>query len=106
MPLVCLACFFPFYMFAYLGKDSRSPMHFWNGDDEKLKKAVSDVPAYNRDMAAAYRRFSFSFLLCGAISPVSPAIGILTLLVLCSGGFYLLWRKYQRILAKYSVHPD
>ena len=69
--LVCALCAVPFCLIGYLGTISKTPLHFWNGDDKKLKEAIRDVPGYNRRMGAAYRWYGTAFLFCGLVGAFS-----------------------------------
>lgn len=102
LTFVCLLCAFPFYMLAWIGKDSKTPMHFRNSDDEMLRSSVRDVSGYNREMSGAYRCYSLVFLLCATLSALLPAAGLTALLLQASLGLLLLWRKHRAILRKYS----
>lgn len=102
LALVCLLCAFPFYMLSWIGKDSRKPMHFRNGDEEMLTAAIRDVAGYNREMAAAYRFYSLIFLLCAVLCALLPAAGLAALLLQASLGLLLLWKKHRAIVKKYS----
>ena len=97
----CLLCAAPFFAIAALGEKGQEPLHFWNGDTS-LNGKVRDVPAYNRKMASLYRKYAVSFLLAGIILLASPPAGAVFLLLNSSIGIYILFRRYQNILARYS----
>lgn len=100
--LVCALCAVPFYLIGYLGAISKSPLHFWSGDDEKLKKAIKDVPGYNRRMAAAFRWYATVCLLCAPAAVLSPLAGILGIAAVCPLGLFLLWKRHRQLLENYS----
>ena len=56
--LVSLLCATPFYALALGRSDPHTPIPFWSGDDDRLRDKLSDIPAYNREMAALYTRFA------------------------------------------------
>ena len=62
-----------FWAIAKFGKEGKDPISFWSGDNS-LKGKVTDVPAYNREMAALYNRYGWPMpwprrgALCGSIS--------------------------------------
>lgn len=99
---VSLLCAFPFWMLAYLGKDSRKPIHFRNGDEARLAESIRDVPGYNREMAKAYNGFSLRFLLCAVFAVLSPGLGLVGLLLQATIGLYLLWKRHMALVDKYS----
>ena len=100
--LVCGLCAVPFYLIGYLGTISKTPLHFWNGDEQKLRETVKDVPGYNRKMGTAFRRYGAACLLCGLLGAFFPPAGIIGIIAVCTLGLYLLWRRYRQILSEYS----
>lgn len=102
LSLCCFLCAGAFFLNAFLCGIKNSPVTFWNGSDSTLKKIVRDVPNYNREMKQAFLLHALGWLLSGIASAFSPAAGLLCLALLCTLGFWLLWKRYKQILAKYS----
>lgn len=100
--LACGLCAVPFCLIGYLGTISKTPLHFWNGDEKKLKKVIRDVPGYNRRMGAAYRWYGTAFLFCGLVGAFSAPAGIIGIGTLCPLGLWLLWKRHRRLLEEYS----
>ncbi len=97
----CLLCGTAFLLIVLAEKDGREPMSFWTGD-ESLKGKVTDVPGYNREMSRLYRQYGYAYLLIGGLWLIFPAAGVAGLFLNVSAGTYLVYRKYRRILRKYS----
>lgn len=98
--LVSLLCAAPFYA---LGRnDPHTPISFWSGDDDKLRDKLSDIPAYNREMAALYTRFSVVLLMGALIALVWPGASFILLIAELAVGLSLIHRRYKVLLAKYS----
>lgn len=99
---VCLLCAVPFLLLSYLGKISRTPLHFRNGDEARLAAILKDIPAYNRAMAKAYRNFGLLFLTLAVLAAALPALGILGIAIQCTLGFFLLWKKHKALVNQFS----
>lgn len=97
----CLLCAVPFLIISKYDKNSREPIGFWSGD-KTLKSKVRNVSAYNSEMAELYGKCAGAFLLSGVGYVVLPEIGIAMLFLDCTAGIYFMWRKYKKILVKYS----
>ena len=94
--LSCLLCGGAFFLIGYLCGISTTPIPFWSGGEQKLKEIVKDVPRYNRQMAAAFRRFGLSWFLDAILGAVSPLAGIIGVGILCTLGFCLLYRSHRK----------
>ena len=96
-----LLCAFPFFIISVFNKDSAEPIAFWSGDTS-LKDKISDMRAYNIEMAGLYKKCAMSFVLTGILFAMFPVAGIILLAFECSIGIYLAWKSYKKILARYS----
>ena len=97
----CLLCAFLWYGIS-CNRDSREPISFWSGGEEKLKATVKDVQAYNGEMARLYRKCSLAFVLSGVLFLLLPLLGGISLGLDCTVGLYLMWRAHKKVLGKYS----
>lgn len=97
----CLVCAFPFFIISVYNKDSKEPINFWSGDTT-LKVKVTNVYAYNKEMAALYKKCAIVFLINGIGCIIIPVIGIIMLCLEWTFGIYLVYRNYKKILNKYS----
>ncbi len=99
--LVSLLCAAPFYALAMGRDDPCNPIPFWSGDDT-LRDKLSDIPAYNREMAALYTRFAGVLLANALIAGVWPGASFMLLIAILAVGLFLIHRRYKALLAKYS----
>ena len=97
----CLLCAFLWYGIP-CNRDSREPISFWSGEEEKLKATVRDVQAYNGEMARLYRKCSLACVLSGMLFLLLPLPGGISPGFGCTVGRYLVRRAYKKVLGKYS----
>ncbi len=97
----CLLCSVPFFIISTYDKDSREPITFWSGD-ESLKKKVINVSEYNKEMANLYKKCAIAFVIAGIGFLLVPAAGIILILLECTVGIYVVYKKYKDILGRYS----
>lgn len=100
--LCCLICAGMVQLAAYCGKISGDPIGFWTGDTS-LKGRVVHVEAYNREMYRLYTRGALAFAVSGVLMALHPLAGTAGMVFCCTGGIYLVWRKYKQILQKYEA---
>ena len=96
-----LLCGVPFWVIATYNKDSKDPISFWSGDNS-LKSKVKNVPEYNREMAALYRKYAIAFFVAAVGSAVHPIAGAVIMALDCTLGIVLVYRSHKKILQKYS----
>ncbi len=99
--VACLMCAIPFLIISRYEKDSREPIPFWSGDTS-LKVKVKDVHKYNREMCSLYQKCAIAFLITGLSFMASVPVGIILLGFDCTLGIYMVYRRYKKILSKYS----
>ena len=103
--IICAIAFFicavPFWVIAKFGKDGKDPISFWSGDTT-LKGKVTDVPAYNREMAALYNQYGWAYAVAAAGSLVWLYLGLGILALDMTVGIFLVYRAYKKILSKHS----
>lgn len=100
--LICgIMCAIPFFIISIYDKDSLEPITFWSGDTT-LKSKVTNLPEYNREMAALYKKCAYAFLIMGLALFFMFPLGIVILVFNCTVGIYLVWRVYKKILERYS----
>lgn len=100
--LICgIMCAIPFFIISIYDKDSLEPITFWSGDTT-LKSKVKNLPEYNREMAALYKKCAYAFLIMGLSLFFMFPLGIVILVFNCTVGIYLVWRVYKKILERYS----
>ena len=96
-----MLCAVPFWVIAKYKKNSKDPISFWSGDNS-LKGKVKDVPAYNREMAAVYNKYAWTYAVAAVAGAVHPLAGVGVLGLACTVGIFLVYRAYKKILKKYS----
>ena len=96
-----LLCALPFWVIAKYQVNSKDPISFWSGDTS-LKDKVKDVPAYNREMAALYKKYAWAYVAAAVAGAVHPLAGVAVLVFICMGGIFFVYRAYKKILQKYS----
>ena len=102
----CILCALPFLYLAWEGtQKGAAPIAFWSGDKSLKDKKLSDIPAYNAEIARLYRLYAAAFALAALLCLLIPVLGIALIVLNSSAGIYLLYRKYQTILRKYCS-PD
>ena len=103
--IICFMCFLlcavPFWVIATYNKHSKDPISFWNGDTS-LKDKVKNVTAYNREMAALYNKYAWSFAAAAVGGAAYPPVGAVMMVLCCTIGIFLVYRTYKKILQKYS----
>ena len=103
--IICFICFLlcavPFWTIAAYNKSSKDPISFWSGD-QSLKDKVKNVAAYNREMAAMYNKYAWTFAVAAVSGAVHPLAGAVIMVLSCTIGIVLVYRGYKKILKKYS----
>lgn len=99
--ICCLMCAVPFWVIAKYNKNSKDPISFWSGDTS-LKDTVKNVPDYNREMAAVYNRYAWTFVAAAVGFLFHTLAGVAVLMLACTVGIFLVHRAYKKILQKYS----
>lgn len=96
----CLLCAFPLFVVSIYDKDGIEPISFW-ANDSSLKSRVKNVNAYNKEMAALYKKCALAFVLAGVGCVVHLMVGIILVGLECTVGIWLVYRSYKKILNKY-----
>lgn len=96
-----MLCAVPFWVIAKYQVNSPNPISFWSGDTS-LKSKVKNVPAYNKDMAAVYNKYAWTYAVAAVAGAVHPLAGVGVLGLACTVGIFLVYRAYKKILKKYS----
>lgn len=78
------------------GLDLKSKMVRENSHGRK------NIPAYNKEMAALYRKCAWVVLVTSILCVFSAGIGVIFLCVECIVGIYIVYVCYSKILKKYS----
>lgn len=99
--ICCVFCAIPFFIISRYDENSVTPITFWSGDNS-LKKKVQNIPAYNKEMAALYRKCAWAILAASLLCVISPVVGVIFLCVECIAGIYIVYVCYSKILKKYS----
>lgn len=97
----CLLCAVPFMIIARFDKGSSTPISFWAGD-RGLKEKVINIPEYNVKMSKLFYECGTVFIICGVICLFSLIAGIILICLACTGGLYLAYRRYRKILNEFS----
>ncbi len=99
----CFMCSVPFLIIGIYNKDNeKTPIVFWSGSENKIRKEIKDMKSYNYEMATLYKKCGILFLLCGVVGLVIPLIGYILIGIMCTVGIYYVYRKYIKILRKNS----
>ena len=96
-----LLCALPFWVIAKYQVNSKDPISFWSGDTS-LKNKVKNVPDYNREMAALYKKYAWTYVAAAVAGVIHPLAGVAILVPVCLGGIFVVYRVYKKILQKYS----
>lgn len=99
--IACLLCAVPFLIISVYDKGSSTPISFWSGDKSLMEK-VHDIAGYNKEMADLYKKCAIAFGIAGVGCLIHLVIGITIILLECTVGIYLVYKKYKIILKKYS----
>lgn len=99
--VVCLLCAFPLFIMAHYNKNSKEPIVFWAGDEKRLKRIIKNVEGYNAEISHLYAKCVLAFVICGILFLVWPVLGCAVVVFCATIGIYIVWRLYQKILAKY-----
>lgn len=97
--ICCILCFLPFYFITFLSSDG--PISFWTGD-ESLKDKVIHVKEYNCEMVKLYKVYAIGFLVSAFLVFIDIRIALLILILQCTTHIYWVYKKYKKILEKYS----
>lgn len=92
----CILCAFPLFIIGYYYKNSREPIGFWAGD-KSLKEKVKDVPGYNGEMTKLFLSCAFALIAAGVLCLFYVNAGICAILLECSAGIYVAWKRYKKI---------
>lgn len=104
MCVCCIMCSIPFLIISLFDKDSGlTPIPFWSGSENNLKKQLKDIKGYNAEMAIIYKKYAMAFGAAAIGSLIYPLIGIVTLVFNCTVGIYLVYKKYKLIVKRYSI---
>ncbi len=95
-------CSVPFWIISTFNKDSITPISFWSGGEGELKTKLKSIKEYNYEMALLYRKCAIAFFGTGLCSCIHLTIGIVLLGLELTIGIVLVYKKYIRILHKYS----
>lgn len=99
--ICCVMCSVPFLIISIYNKDDGlTPIVFWSGSEERLKKEIKDIKSYNRQMAGLYKKGACAFLVCGVSGMALPIAGYVLLGVICTVGIYGFYKGYKRIYNK------
>ncbi len=91
----------PFFALSLQMDDPHEPIPFFCGD-ESLKGSLSDIAAYNREMAVLYRRYAICLVCAALLALYSPLLGLILLGLLISLGLFIVYRRYRAIRAKHA----
>ncbi len=96
----CFMCAVPFLIVSG-NQASRTPIPFWSGSESRLKEEIKDVRAYNAEMGRLYRMVAVGFILCGVVGIIHFISGFVALGCACTLGFYVVYKRYERIRKKF-----
>lgn len=97
----CAMCALAFWAIASMGKDGKTPISFWSGDNS-LKEKIRDVKVYNGKMAALYKKYALSFLVSGAGFFIHPIVGAVLISLVSLFGISIVYIQYKKYLDQYS----
>ena len=98
-----------FYGIGAMALKNRKPAGFWANGPEIKEEDVSDIPAYNRENALLWKRYSVPYFLLGFLGfgvlwYDGCAIAAMILVVfLCTVGSWWLISSYRKIWNRYKT---
>lgn len=99
--IACLLCAVPFLIIGVYDRESNTPISFWSGDKSLMEK-VHNVAGYNKEMADLYKKCAIAFVAAGVGCLIHLILGIAIILLECTVGIYVVYKRYKVILRKYS----
>ena len=112
--LIILMCFLNLmiagimYAIGLWAQNRKDPMHFYSGTTVD-PKTISDIPAYNLEIAKMWKEYASAYLLCGVFAFGSiwlEALMTVCIVILCisctAGCGWLVW-KYSKIHKRYKI---
>ena len=97
----CFLCAVPFICLGIFGRKSKDPLSFWSGDNS-LKSKVADVSNYNNEMGRMYLVYGCLWLFAALVGIFNEIIAVLIIIIGCTLGIWLMYKKYKQILGKYG----
>ncbi len=102
--ICCFLCAIPYFIISFYNKNNEiTPISFWSGGENKLKKQIKDIKGYNGEMAEVYKKCALAFFVCGMGGIIYPMIGYVFLACICTIGLFWVYKKYKKILEHYSL---
>ena len=98
----CWLCAAIFCGIAFWALKRKDPMHFYSGTTVD-PKTISDIPAYNREVARMWCIYSMFFWISGIVAFFHMMAAVIIMSLACVPGIFLLVWCYQRIHKKYKV---
>ncbi len=99
--IACLLCAVPFLIISVYDKGSSTPISFWSGDKFLMEK-VHNIAGYNKEMADLFKKCAIAFAIAGACCLIHLILGSAIILLECTVGIYVVYKRYKTILGKYS----
>lgn len=91
----------PFFALSLQRDDPSDPIPFFSGDDS-LKKSLSDIAAYNLEMAILYRRYAICLVCTALLALLSPLLALILLGLTISLGLFIVYRRHKAIRSRHS----
>ena len=99
--LLCsLLCSMPLLLISFFSSSNPTPITFWAGD---RNIEVSDVKEYNKEMSILYRNCAIVILVTPVLILFNVWVYVAIVIIECTLGLYVTYRKYVKILSKYRV---
>ena len=98
----CWFCAAIFCGIAFWALKRKDPMHFYSGTTVD-PGTVSDIPAYNREVARMWFVYSGFFWLSGIAAFFRMMAAVIIMSLACIPGIFLLVGCYNRIYKKYKI---
>ena len=98
-----------FYGIGAMALKNRKPAGFWANRPQIKEEDVSDIPAYNRENARLWKRYSIPYWLCGVLGigiVWDDRFGLWALILMslaCTVGIRWLISSYNKIWNKYKT---
>ncbi len=93
------------FLFIARNHDEQTPIPFWTGSEDSLKKEIKNLKYYNEQMEKLYKRVSLSFGLCAILEILNGIIALLVLVLLFTIGFYCVYKKYTTLTSTDLYNP-
>lgn len=98
--IVYFGCGILFFAIGVYAGKLKKPMWFWSGTEVDASR-ISDIPAYNKENSAMWKRYSLWYFAAGLAQTWDTILSLILLVAGCTVGMVILVCTYSRIYKKY-----